>query len=374
MTVEAILGRYDVDPVRGFLPIADPISSLPDAYLAWEDATVAFGNDPSAARTNIEALPILDPTPLLKDPGPCHRAMLLLSVLGSGYVHAGDSPATQIPACISTPWKQVADALGRPMIISHASIVIDNWAIEPGGDLLRPETLRTHARFAGGQDEDWFYLVTVSIEAAGAAVMPSIIEARLAMEQDDTSSVSRCLDHVTETVDTIRTLLNRMEERCRPRVFYDSVRPYLSGWPKEGVIYEGVDDTPQCLFGGSAAQSSLLQAIDAAMGVMHEDNRSRPFLQAMRDYMPPPHRAFIEWLESGPSLQEGAQLAKVTQAYDRAIDALDQFRRDHMAITARYITQQGDETAEGTGGTEYGTFLRVTRKETTDQRLESEPD
>ncbi|MEE2908080.1 MAG: hypothetical protein VX527_09655 [Planctomycetota bacterium] len=370
MTTNVVLKRHDVDPVRGFLPHVDPLEQLPESFAAWEQVAAAFGNDPIGTRVAIESMPVLDSEPLFADQGACHRAMLLLSVLGSGYVHAGESPAKSIPACVSIPWQQIAQHLGRPMIISHASIVIDNWAIEPGGDLIRPETLRTHARFAGGQDEDWFYLVTVSIEAAGAAVMPTIVEARLAMEQDTMGTVARCLDHVTETVDTIRTLLNRMEERCRPRVFYDSVRPYLSGWPKEGVIYEGVDDTPQCLFGGSAAQSSLLQAIDAAMGVTHEDNRSRHFLQAMRDYMPPPHRAFIEWLESGPSLQVGAQQANATEAYDRAIDALDQFRRDHMAITARYITQQGDETAEGTGGTEYGTFLRVTRKETTDQRLD----
>ena len=370
MTVTAILKKYDVDPVRGFLPAIDPIATLPAGFRGWEQAAANFGDDPPAARAIIEALPTIDPAPLLNDPGHCHRAMLLLSILGSGYVHADDSPATRIPACISQPWKRVADQLGRPLIISHASIVIDNWAIEPGGDLLLPETLRTQARFAGGQDEDWFYLVTVSIEAAGAAVMPSIIDARLAMEQDNTADIARCLGHITETVQKIRDLLNRMEEQCRPRVFYDQVRPYLSGWPKAGVIYDGVYETPQRLFGGSAAQSSLLQAIDAAIGVTHEDSRSRPFLRAMRDYMPPRHRAFIEWLETGPTLQDGARLANASTEYDQAIESLDLFRRDHMAITARYITQQGDDKAEGTGGTEYGTFLRVTRKETTDQRLD----
>ena len=370
MSLEDILSRHDVDPIRGFLPATDPIAALPGAFRCWEEAASSFGDDPPAARALIDSLPTLDPTPLLPERAACHRAMLLLSVLGSGYVHADDPPAARIPACISHPWKQVADELGRPMIISHASIVIDNWAIEPGGDLLRPETLRTQARFAGGSDEDWFYLVTVSIEAAGAAVMPTIVNTRLAMEQGDTATVANCLAHVTETVETIRRLLNRMEERCRPRVFYDCVRPYLSGWPGDGVIYEGVDETPQRLFGGSAAQSSLLQSIDAAMGITHEDSRSQPFLQAMRDYMPPPHRAFIEWLESGPTLQRGAEQAGCSRDYDQAMDALDVFRRDHMAITARYITQQGDADAEGTGGTEYGTFLRVTRRETTDQRMD----
>ncbi len=369
MNVESILKTYDVDPVRGFLPAVDPINSLPTDYHAWEQAAAGMGEAPQSVRSVIDALPLLDPSPLLTSQPECHRAMLLLSVLGSSYVHAGDTPAVRIPESISRPWKAVADALGRPMIISHASIVLDNWAVEPDGDLRQPETLRTQTRFAGGADEDWFYLVTVSIEAVGAAILPDIIENRLALDSRNTSQVSRCLEKITDTVEQIRALLNRMEERCRPRVFYDSVRPYLSGWPKDGVIYEGVDDTPRCLFGGSAAQSSLLQSIDAAMGITHEDSRSQPFLLAMRDYMPPQHRAFIDWLEAGSTLREGAGNADASRAYDQAVDALDRFRRDHMAITARYITQQGDSDAQGTGGTEYGTFLRVTRRETRDQRL-----
>ena len=370
MSIEAVLLKHDVDPTRGFLPRTNPLERLPAGYEDWERAAAVFGSDPQSARSTIESLPVLDPGPLLVDEDHCHRAMLLLSVLGSGYVHASEPPASTIPACISVPWKQVADQLERPMIISHASIVLDNWAIEDGGNLCDPETLRTHARFAGGEDEDWFYLVTVSIEAEGAAALPSIIEARLGLEHDDASAVPGCLERIVETVEVIRNLLNRMEEHCRPRVFYDHVRPYLSGWPKTGVRYEGVDETPLRLFGGSAAQSSLLQAIDAAMGVRHDDNRTQPFLQAMRDYMPPAHRSFLQWLEAGPTLKEGALQHGLSDAYDKAIEALDLFRRDHMAITSRYITQQGDDSAEGTGGTEYGTFLRVTRKETTDQRID----
>lgn len=369
MNVDTVLCEHDIDPVRGFLPGTDPVVKLPKAYTAWEQAAAAFGEDPLSARASIGDLPVLDAQPLLDDRGICRRAMLLLSVLGSGYVHAGETPAELIPACVSLPWKQVANRLGRPMIISHASIVIDNWSMEEGGDPRRPETLRTHTRFAGGDDEDWFYLVTVSIEAEGAAAIPAIIEARIGLEQGDATTVPGCLAAITNRIYAITDLMNRMEERCRPRVFYDHVRPYLSSWPKAGVIYEGVDKTPQHLIGGSAAQSSLLQAFDAAMGVMHEDDRSRPFLRTMRDYMPPAHRRFLQWLESGPSLQDGARRIGATDDYDCAIDALDRFRRAHMAITARYITQQGDEFAEGTGGTEYGTFLRVTRKETTDQRL-----
>ncbi|MBG84983.1 MAG: hypothetical protein CMJ40_10635 [Phycisphaerae bacterium] len=370
MNTLEVLATHDVDPTRGFLPAIDPIDALPDSHRVWEQTARIFDTGDSNPRESILAMPTLDASGLLDDDGATRRAMLLLSVIGSGYVQCGPLSDHRIPACISLPWKQVSDRLGRPMIVSHASIVLDNWGFLEGDDLTRPETLRTMARFAGGSDEDWFYLVTVSIEAIGASLIPTLVETRLAVDSGDASGVASCLDAVTTIIERIRAMLNRMEERCRPPVFYQSVRPYLSGWPEEGIIYDQVHSKPVRLFGGSAAQSSLLQAIDAAMGITHQDERSAYFLDAMRDYMPPSHRSFIEWFENGTTLRESAITEQARRSYDKAIDALDAFRRDHMAITARYITQQGDPSAQGTGGTEYGTFLRVTRRETTDQRLD----
>ena len=370
MDTRRILTTYDVDHSRGFLPAEDPIESLPGKYEPWERVARIFGSDETTPRTIVRAMPTLNASDLLRDDAAVRRAMLLLSVIGSGYVHCGPGTDTTVPACVGIPWRQVAEKLGRPMIISHASIVLDNWAFEEGNDLTRPETLRTMARFAGGADEDWFYLVTVSIEAIGASLLPLIVKTRLEIDRGDLSGITDCLDAVTETIHRIRDMLDRMHERCRPGIFYEFVRPYLSGWPEGGVTYQDVDSTPVRLFGGSAAQSSLLQSIDAAMGITHHDERSSFFLNAMRDYMPPRHRAFIEWIERGGTLRESSVTAESRRSYDNAIEALDAFRRDHMAITARYITQQGNSDAQGTGGTEYGTFLRVTRRETTDQRLD----
>ena len=369
MSMQNFLGAYGVDSARGFLPNSDPIDRLPSSHEAWERAVEIVRNDPDGIRRSILDMPVLDASALLQNQMMTRRAMLLLSVLGSGYVQSGQSPATRIPPCISIPWKMVADMLGRPMIISHASIVLDNWSCPESGDLTRPESLRTMTGFAGGADEDWFYLVTVSIEAIGASLIPTLARNRMAMDEHDLSSVVSCLEAVVSTIESIREMLNRMYERCRPEVFYQSIRPYLSGWPASGVVYEGVSEEPVRLFGGSAAQSSLLQVIDAAMGITHDDERSGVFLNAMRDYMPPSHRSFIEWFERGPTLRRASMDCNAYETYDQAVDSLDGFRRDHMAITNRYITQQGDQDAEGTGGTEYGTFLSVTRRETINQKL-----
>lgn len=67
-------------------------------------------------------------------------------------------------------------------------------------------------------------------------------------------------------------------ERCDPYVFYKKLRQILSGWNNnpvvpDGIIYEGVSDEPKKYNGGSAAQSSTIQAIDIALGIRHHPVR-----------------------------------------------------------------------------------------------------
>ena len=175
-------------------------------------------------------------------------------------------------------------------------------------------------------------------------------------------------------------ILLRTPEKCDPYIFYRRVRPYLTGWPDPGIVYEGVSETPVKLAGGSAAQSSLFQAIDAALGISHEHQDSRPFLLAMRGHMPPKHRSFLETLDEGGHLLRALVMEhrgdhrELGSRYDDAVLALDSFRKTHFEIAVRYITRQAPEPheAKGTGGTELRTFLKKTREETKDKLLGSD--
>ena len=81
-------------------------------------------------------------------------------------------------------------------------------------------------------------------------------------------------------VGAMYTTLRRMPEWCEPFI-YHRVRPYIHGWKNhpdlpEGVIYEGVEaygGKPQQFRGETGAQSSIVPALDAMLGVGHkEDN------------------------------------------------------------------------------------------------------
>ncbi len=122
------------------------------------------------------------------------------------------------------------------------------------------------------------------------------------------------------------------------------------------------------LAGGSAGQSSLIQALDALLGVVH----SSPFLQQMRAYMPVAHRRFITDLEAASQVRARAAAgsAGLRAAYDAALDQVEMFRRRHMALAHDYITKpSGQASAIGTGGTSLTDFLRATRMATAEAKL-----
>ena len=373
-SIRSILLEHDVDPVRGFLPAVDPLHRLPDDFEPWEQLTQQLPTligQPHVLDA-VCSLPSLD-TRILDDEPKLRRAMLLLSILGNACVWSGAEPTLTLPPALCTPWAEVATRLQRPMIIAHASIVLHNWTLVDPAIGFQPDNLRMLASFGGRPDEEWFYMVTVAIEACGARALPHLLAGASAASNDDTDALARSLGIIADVIEAMTIELERMEERCRHDVFYQHIRPYLTGWPEPGVVYEGVSDTPEILHGGSAAQSSLLNAIDAGLDIPHDHPGTSVFLQAMRRYMPPRHRRFIEHLEAGPSIRDAAARQPATRAtFDRCIEALTHFRRTHQAITMRYITQQAPTTddAIGTGGTDYADFLRRTRLETSQRKLD----
>lgn len=64
----------------------------------------------------------------------------------------------------------------------------------------------------------------------------------------------------------------------------------------------------QQLYGETGAQSSIVPALDAALGIQHDRcSWLAAYLGDQRAHMPRAHRAFIASLEAGPSLREAAE-------------------------------------------------------------------
>ena len=166
----------------------------------------------------------------------------------------------------------------------------------------------------------------------------------------------------------MQVVLLQILQKCDPYIFYHRVRPFLAGWPEPGIIYEGVSDKPRKFSGSSAAQSSLIQSLDAGLGIVHHQE-TLSFLQAMRYYMPPAHRRFIEALEAGASIRQFVLNHKQNHSglrdlYNECIQVLNNFRREHRLIAASYILRQNPQQIRGTGGTNFVHFLKLLEMQT----------
>jgi indoleamine 2,3-dioxygenase len=325
------------------------------------------------ARARLTALPCADTTQL-QDGLEVERAMLLLSTFVNAYVFADADPALRIPRALAVPLWQITERLGRKPIIHHAANALHNWRRLDATRGITLDNLAILQPFLGSSDESWFVLVTVAVEASGAASLPQLVRAQTAAAAGDAPMLSDALGHIAYTIKQMSGNLLRMYEKCDPHIFFTRIRPFLASWPAPGVVYEGVSETPMVFAGGSAGQSSLVQALDAALSVRHTDPRSSPFLMEMRHYMPPPHRRFVEALEAGPDVAAFVQAQgqpELTEAYNTCIDLLTQFRKQHMEIAVRYITKQApsNEEAKGTGGTSLAQFLGATRQQTRERRV-----
>jgi indoleamine 2,3-dioxygenase len=186
----------------------------------------------------------------------------------------------------------------------------------------------------GGTDETWFFTATLGVELAGAPVLAALHDAANASANDDLDALERHLTVVADTMPSLTAALARMREWCDPHIFYHRLRPFLAGWPAPGVVYDGVSPDPVMLAGGSAGQSSLVQALDAGLGIVHGPTAG-PFLDHMRDYMPPAHRRYLTDLAATSRIRHVADTrgpTGLTEAYNAAVDELELFRRRHLAL------------------------------------------
>ncbi len=372
---------------RGFLPLQDPLRRLPKAFDDWEELALRLPKLLVSDRVR-GAIADLPPFPVgaISDPRERERAMLLLSYLGHAYVWGGPRPALILPSVLAAPWYNVAESLGRPPILSYSSYALHNFfRFDPSRE-IECGNLALIQNFLGGIDEEWFILIHVEIERKAGPAMAALSACLDAADEGDAERLEALLAQVDSSLRAMYATLRRMPEWCEPFIYYHRVRPYIHGWKNhpdlpEGVIYDGVEaygGRPQQFRGETGAQSSIVPALDAMLGVGHKEDMLSTYLKEMRNYMPPAHRAFLSALEKRDSVRPFAQRAgrrELNSAYNACLDALENFRSLHFEYAATYIFQQAQTDAKnphavGTGGTPFMEYLKKHRDETGRNRLE----
>ena len=302
------------------------------------------------------------------------RAMLLYSYVGHAYMWGKKHVENTIPKELATTWFAISEKLERPPILSYASYALNNWKMLDDTKPFDLENIVIMQNFLGGVDEDWFIMIHVAIEYE-AKVILSNLKSYFLDENLDKSLLEKSL----ESIKKINSIMNRMPEKCDPFIYYNRVRPYIFGWKNnpvtpEGVIYEGVEDyngEPQLFRGETGAQSSIVPALDALLGVTHSNDPLREYLDEMRLYMPKEHRELLngldEWSENkrkNLSIDEKSRMI-----INEIINEVHTFRDKHLEYARVYIFEQSltnnsNSNIVGTGGTPFMKYLDKHLQET----------
>lgn len=379
MTLWTTLDRYQVDPVTGFVPPVPLPRRLPATYAAWD----ALVPDLSALirsrrlRDALRDLPELDIQGLVSD-GDRERALLLLTHFANAWVWGGDQADLRLPRSIAVPLCALAAKMGRPPIAHYATTTLHNWRLVDPSQPLSVDNARTVIQFLGGVDEDWFFIASMGVELAGAPLIPVMVDAVQASRDGDDERLTQRLTTFRDGMGDVHRAMEHVRTWCHPATYYLRARPFVAGWPKPGVIYEGVSEEPQRHIGGSAGQSSLFQLFDVVLGVQHADHPAGAYLRAVREYMPRAHRALVEDMERETQVRARALDASgaLRDAYNGAVAEIAAFREAHMKLAHDYVVMPSGagRDAVGTGGTSLDSFLRAAHRATSDAQAMATPE
>ncbi|KAI0260420.1 tryptophan 2,3-dioxygenase [Gloeopeniophorella convolvens] len=436
---------FDVDTRTGFMPPDPPLARLPAQWELWEqllgDAQMrklqlgrkaGITEEEKALseswRSHARELPTLPTRDLRQSELLLRRAHHVLAWTMHFYIHSLPPDAEiRIPAPIAVPLLEVCTQLQLPPLMTYSDDVLYNWALKVPSAEPTPalDNLRCLTLFTGTRDEEEFYLSSARIELRGVdalELMRATMDELFVGDEIAARRITHYLGSLVQVLDDLSSILLAVRDGCAPETFYNDIRPWFNGadsgsrkWTFEGLAERPELTLPTELSGPSAAQSSLIHALDAFLGVDHtlpvasagaptpdpasvdpspagaHEPPKAPFLTRMRAYMPRHHRNFLRHLAAVPRPLRAAVArmddAALTDAYNAALDALRRFRDAHMRIVAIFIVGPSrrpasgvpalreDDIAEavqgtgqgplrGTGGTDLVRFLKGVRDRT----------
>lgn len=304
----------------------------------------------------------------------------IFTILSHYYIWAcGEKKCKKtIPIILGGYWYWSAKRLGLPCVLTHAAVDLYNWELKDKNEPFSLDNLKTIYTMTGNEGEEWFYLNMIAIEGEWGYLLPEIIS----FDPNNVNNVNKLdnlLSNISNSLTKSTKIIKRMREKCSPEFFFGTLRIFLGGsandvFEDKGIKLEGIDETIKYK-GGSAAQSSVFQALDIFFNVKHVGH-GKKFLDEMIDYMPEMHANYLRDLRNLHSKNRIQDLViknnKLKVIYDKCLEQLAIFRGAHLSIVHDYIIKfirkdnKDDKDnnkdnnihgAKGTGGTLPDEFL-----------------
>ncbi|PPJ59351.1 hypothetical protein CBER1_05776 [Cercospora berteroae] len=390
-----VLQDYDLSSGTGFLPHVSASSRLSSYYDPWEllSDELSVHIKSGTIRERIRHIETLT-TNRLRTEGDWRRAYSILSYLISAYIWTGETPQDVIPQSLSVPYLAFCERVEMPPVITYTALILWNTEFASNQNIndFSLDNLKVCRSFTGTPDERWFHRMCAAMEAKAGPAIEKLLLATKAVSSSDIKTITATLHFVTETIQDLTTLLQELNRRVNPNIWFSKLRPYLAG-SIDGQLQQGISfdngDTYLRLAGANAGQSSLFQFFDIALGIDHVSD----FAARMRNYMPGPHARFLAAMEKSASIRAfviaNAEERDLQTAYDACLKELELFRNKHIQIVSRYIvipareaarkalsseashaeSEGGRKELRGVGGAPLMPFLRGMRDETRSSKL-----
>ena len=198
--INTILGHENLGFLsgdRGFVPLNQTTTRLPAYFDVWENLVTELPNHYSSLclRNLIEQLPILEAD--AKHLADIHliRACSLLSILSHAYYYVrSEPPENGLPPQLREPWETVQRRLQRPLgVLSYIDLIVYNWQFKEPEGSFDLNNLKLLFPTVNNPSEQIFYLTQLEILAHCAPIVPNIVKAQEAIQQDDPEALKTAL-------------------------------------------------------------------------------------------------------------------------------------------------------------------------------------
>ncbi len=386
-------GFFNVSKDYGFLPIREPLKSLPSEYKELQDLidnlhVFQNANTDTNDKKGILGIPneIVEKVKFVPDYSSVidkETDVFILQALYRAYTFVTSGFTLEqayqefllsgnygiarqiLPANIAKPLVLVSNKLeAYPWLDYHYSYSLGNYVKKDPAGGLHWENLDMACKFTGTKDEIGFIMVHVYINEVSPKLVGSVMD--YGLHSGNVNSLKMCGEVMQEMNRRRRDMwsASRHERYNDFRVFIMGIKgnDKIFG---QGLVYDGCfNNEPQQYRGQTGAQDNIIPMIDIFSGIVdyYPNNKLTEYLLDLRTYRPKCIQNFFTDLRN--HYEKNPLFKQLTEAncYEglvyllKIVDEVYLFRNGHWQFVQKYI-MSNTKYAFATGGTPITTWL-----------------